>query len=209
MGGNKLTGMASIRKNQFGAKARNYSSRDEKRRQAILKQVNGLAWLLDNSIRLPFINYRIGVDAVIGVVPGLGDVVGLLLSSYIVTQAMRLGVPRITLLRMIGNLAIETVLGMVPLLGDIFDATYKANARNVKLLNEVIEQEAHRRSTHVMANRGATTAVIGALVGVIALAWSLGMTLFSWVASLLDSPDDEPEPEPEESSRPRKRFLWG
>lgn len=199
--------MVSKRKNQLGAKARSHSSRDEKRRNAILKQVNGLAWLLDNSITLPFVNYRIGVDAVIGVIPGLGDVVGLLLSSYIVTQAMRLGVPRITLLRMIGNLAIEAVLGMIPIAGDIFDATYKANARNVKLLNEVIEKEEHRRSTRKMANRGATMAVIAALLGMIALVWSLGMTVFTWVTSLLDSPDAEEELE--ETSKPRKRFLWG
>lgn len=203
-GGDTLACMVSIRKDQLGAKARSYSSRDVRRRNAILKQVNSLAWLLDNSITLPIVNYRIGLDAVIGVIPGLGDVVGLLLSSYIVTQAMRLGVPRLTLMMMIGNLAIEAVLGMIPVVGDVFDATFKANARNVKLLNEVIEKDVNPRSSLKMANRGATTAVIGALIGLLALAWSLGMTVFAWVASLLDSP----EAEPEETRQTHKRFGW-
>jgi hypothetical protein len=109
-------------------------NRNDTRRQAVLARMNHLAWLLDNSINIPIVNYRIGLDAVIGLVPGIGDIAGLVLSSYIIVQAVRLGVPGATILRMMANVGIETLLGTVPLLGDVFDATYKANVRNVRLL---------------------------------------------------------------------------
>ncbi|HMN29735.1 MAG TPA: DUF4112 domain-containing protein [Caldilineaceae bacterium] len=105
---------------------------------AVLKQLNQLAWLLDNSIHLPVLNYRIGLDALIGLIPVLGDAAGLLLSSFVIVQGIRLGVPRTILLRMALNVAIEAMLGSVPVVGDVFDATFKANVRNVRLLNSVV-----------------------------------------------------------------------
>jgi hypothetical protein len=168
----------------FGAKARNQRSRDAKDRRAILTQVNRLAWLLDNSIPVPFLNYRIGVDAVVGLIPGIGDMAGLLVSSYIVTQAVRLGVPRVTLMRMVGNIALEAIVGMVPLVGDFFDATFKANARNVKLLNEAMAKAEQGRAISELANKGAVAAMIGALVGMVALIGALGVAFFTWLVSL-------------------------
>jgi hypothetical protein len=158
--------------------------RNGKNNQAILKQVNGLAWLLDNSIELPIIRYRIGLDALIGVIPGFGDLAGLLLSSYIVTQAVRLGVPRVTLLHMLGNMAVEAVVGMVPLVGDVFDATFKANARNVKLLNQAVSNAQQGRAISKAVDTGAIVAILAALVGVIALIGALAVAAFSWVVSL-------------------------
>jgi hypothetical protein len=114
---------------------------NDKSRQAILDQVNRLAWLLDNSIYIPIINYRVGLDAVFSVIPVLGDVAGLLLSSFIVIQAMRLGASRATLMRMVLNIAIEALVGAIPGLGDVFDATYKANVRNARLLHQAVEQQ--------------------------------------------------------------------
>lgn len=105
------------------------------------EKLRALAWLLDSSIRLPG-GFRIGVDALIGLVPFLGDAAGVLLSGYIVREAARLGVPRSVLLRMIGNVAIEGVVGLVPILGDVFDATWKANQRNVQLLEEHLDNPA-------------------------------------------------------------------
>ncbi len=109
------------------------------RQRAIRSQINQLAWLLDNSITIPFIGYRIGLEAIIGLIPVVGDAAGVLLSSYIVTQAMRLGVSRVVLARMIGNIVLEGVIGVIPLIGDLFDATFKANIRNVRLLNEALD----------------------------------------------------------------------
>jgi hypothetical protein len=100
---------------------------------ARVQRIRSLAWLLDNSIPLPG-GYRIGLDALIGLVPGLGDAVGALLSAYIVNEARALGAPRSILVRMIGNVLIETVIGAIPFAGDLFDAAFKANSRNLALL---------------------------------------------------------------------------
>lgn len=98
-----------------------------------VQRLRTLAWLLDNSIPLPG-GYRIGVDALIGLVPGIGDAVGALISAYIVNEARALGAPRSVLFRMISNVMIETVIGAIPFAGDLFDAAFKANTRNLALL---------------------------------------------------------------------------
>jgi hypothetical protein len=98
-----------------------------------LRRLRSLAWLLDNSIPLPG-GYRIGLDALIGLVPGLGDALGALFSAYIVNEARSLGAPRSILMRMIGNVMIETLIGAIPFAGDLFDAMFKANMRNLALL---------------------------------------------------------------------------
>jgi hypothetical protein len=102
--------------------------------EAVRRRLQRVAWLLDNSIPLPGTRFRIGLDAILGLVPGLGDVLGVLLSTYIVREAARLGAPRSVLTHMAWNVAIEGVVGMVPFLGDVFDAAWKANQRNYVLL---------------------------------------------------------------------------
>lgn len=106
------------------------ASPDSKER---MQRLRTIAWLLDNSIPLPG-GFRIGIDALIGLVPGLGDAAGALISAYIVNEARSLGAPRSVLLRMMGNVMIETVLGSIPIAGDLFDAAFKANSRNLALL---------------------------------------------------------------------------
>ena len=107
--------------------------------QAAVARLRSLSQLLDTSIRLPIINYRIGWDAVIGLIPGIGDAVGLLLSSYIVLEAARLELPKSVLARMIFNVALEALIGAVPLFGDVFDAVFKANIRNMRLLEAALK----------------------------------------------------------------------
>ncbi|MET0986729.1 MAG: DUF4112 domain-containing protein [Steroidobacteraceae bacterium] len=102
-------------------------------RRARLERIRGIAWLLDNSIPLPG-GYRVGIDALIGLVPGIGDAVGALLSAYILNEARILGAPRSVLLRMTLNVLLETLIGAVPFAGDLFDAAFKANMRNLALL---------------------------------------------------------------------------
>ncbi|RJQ71917.1 MAG: DUF4112 domain-containing protein [Desulfobacteraceae bacterium] len=97
-------------------------------------RLNRLAWLLDNSIRLPGLNYRIGLDPLIGLVPGIGETVGALLSMYIVVEAARSGVPLAIIMRMGLNVVMEVLLGSIPLIGDLFDMAWKANARNMRLM---------------------------------------------------------------------------
>jgi hypothetical protein len=107
-------------------------------RDLIRRRLARLAWLLDNSIALPGTRFRIGLDAIVGLIPGLGDLLGVLASSYIVREAARLGAPPSVLTRMAFNVAVEGIVGLVPILGDVFDAVWKANQRNYTLLEEHI-----------------------------------------------------------------------
>jgi hypothetical protein len=104
------------------------------------ERLTQLAWLLDSSIPIPGTRLTIGIDAIIGLIPVLGDLAGVLLSSYILNEASRLGAPRVLLTRMAFNVAVEGIVGMVPLLGDIFDAAWKANVRNVQLLSGWLDE---------------------------------------------------------------------
>ena len=99
------------------------------------RSVDRLAYLLDDSIPIPGTGRRIGIDAVIGLVPGLGDVAGTALSGVIVVQAARMGAPFSVLLRMVLNVGIEALVGAIPFVGDLFDAWWKANRRNARLLH--------------------------------------------------------------------------
>lgn len=154
------------------------------RHQATLKQVNQLAWLLDNSIRLPLINYRIGLDALIGLIPGLGDMAGMILSSYIVLQAIRLGAPNAVLQRMVLNIGIEALIGLVPVAGDIFDATFKANARNVQLLSAMLDGQPVNRTLKPIVSRGVIAGVVVALLAILVLISWAGIWLLTWLISL-------------------------
>ena len=93
--------------------------------------VERLAWWLDNAITVPGTRFRIGYDALIGLVPGVGDLVGTLLSSYIIAVAASQGVPPSALARMAINVGLEAIVGVVPIVGDLFDAAWKANQRNI------------------------------------------------------------------------------
>lgn len=98
-------------------------------------RVRFLSRLLDEQFRIPGTRYRIGLDGILGLIPGVGDVAGMLLSTYILYEAIKLGVPRRVLLRMVANLGLDTLVGAVPIVGDVFDIVWKANKRNVALLD--------------------------------------------------------------------------
>ena len=110
-------------------------------RQAILARIEALARLLDNALTIPGTNIRFGADAIIGLVPGIGDTITTALSAYIVYEAHRLGAPRRLVARMIGNVAIDGLVGAVQLAGDVFDVVWRANRRNMRLLREWLERE--------------------------------------------------------------------
>lgn len=107
-------------------------------RQRVLRRLERLANALDTCIPVPFVRTRIGIDGLIGLVPGIGDVATGALSLYFVAEAWRLGVPVMTILRMLANVGVDTVIGAVPLVGDLFDFAYKANRRNVELLRRAL-----------------------------------------------------------------------
>src|SRR6476620_6630282 len=105
-----------------------------------------LSWLMDDLIRVPVLGWRFGLDALIGLIPGFGDTATSLVSFYILVAAVRYRVPKITLLRMGLNIALDYVLGSFPVVGDLFDAWWKSNQMNVALLKEraKVEGEAAR-----------------------------------------------------------------
>jgi len=98
------------------------------------RRVRVLAKLLDNSISIPGTPWKIGFDPIVGLIPGIGDLIGAVLSGYIVLVAVRADVPAFTLARMLLNVGIDTLLGAVPAVGDVFDAAWRSNMMNVALL---------------------------------------------------------------------------
>src|SRR5690349_12479139 len=108
-----------------------WSPQDEAR----LKRVRILSRLLDEQFRIPGTTQRIGLDGLLGLIPGVGDAAGAILSAYILYEAIRLGAPTSVLLRMGVNLGIDAVVGAIPVAGDIFDVAWKANKKNAALLH--------------------------------------------------------------------------
>jgi hypothetical protein len=109
-----------------------------------IARLDALATLLDTAFLLPGTNIRFGVDALIGLIPGIGDAVTTLMSLYIVREARELGVPRHVIARMLMNVALDGVVGAVPFLGDAFDVMWRANRRNMALLQRHLADEARR-----------------------------------------------------------------
>jgi hypothetical protein len=107
--------------------------------------LDALAQLMDGAFRIPRLNIRFGLDAIIGLIPGLGDIITTLISLYVLAAAQRYGVPRVTTLRMGLNIAIDAIIGAIPILGDLFDIAWKANERNVALLRRHINTPLHLR----------------------------------------------------------------
>jgi hypothetical protein len=109
-----------------------------------LHRVARLAYWLDDRFRIPGTRRRIGVDGLLGLIPGIGDTAAALIASYIVLEAARLGVPKSMLARMLANVGIDYVIGLVPLVGDVADLAWKANRRNARMLRH-----------HLVTRRGA------------------------------------------------------
>ncbi len=107
--------------------------------QATLAELDAIARLLDTKWRIPFTGIRFGLDAVVGLVPGLGDAATGLVSAYIVFRSLSLGVPAGLLARMIFNILFDTLVGSIPLLGSVFDVFFKSNIRNMALLRRHLE----------------------------------------------------------------------
>jgi hypothetical protein len=105
-------------------------------RRERIERLDRLATLLDTAFVIPGTNIRFGADALIGLAPGIGDSVTTALAAYIFYEAHQLGAPRRVLIRMIGNVAIDGIVGAVPVFGDLFDVAFRANRRNVRILRE-------------------------------------------------------------------------
>ncbi len=145
----------------------------------ILERLEKLAVLLDNAFYIPGTRYRIGLDGLLGFIPGIGDATGTVLSAYLIFEAARLGVPVMTLMRMGGNVALETVVGVVPFFGDLFDIAWKSNLKNFALLQNHVAQGGNLRTRSLQQIRRLFLAplILGA-VALIAFAIAVLALLF-------------------------------
>ncbi len=105
-----------------------------------LQKIRKIAKLLDTAIGIPGTKIRFGLDPILGLIPGGGDLISAGISAYMIYLATRFGLERAEVFKMIKNVAIETVVGSVPLAGDLFDAYFKANMRNLEILEKHIEK---------------------------------------------------------------------
>lgn len=146
--------------------------------QKRVQRVRQLAKLLDEAILIPGTNKRIGLDPIIGLIPGGGDTLSMLMSAYIVVEAALLGLPATTLLPMVGNIVIDAFAGTVPVVGDLFDVVSKANTRNLKLL------DAHLAAPEFRAKSDKLLVIfIVALLAIVIISFSLiAAMLFSLVS---------------------------
>jgi hypothetical protein len=144
-----------------------------------LKRMRQLSQLLDGAIVIPGTKQRIGLDPILGLIPGGGDTVSAALSGYIIIEAAQMGLPRKALMQMVMNLVVDTVVGSVPVVGDIFDVVSKANLRNM----QIVESHAQAPTPSVKTDK----LFIGLLIaGLLIFAFSVGcitVLVWSWVSS--------------------------
>jgi len=117
-------------KNLFGVQKKKYSEVE------IEESLETLSYYLDDFFRIPAIGWRFGLDALIGLIPNVGDTLTSLTSFYILVAGVRYGVPKITLLRMAFNIGLDYLVGTIPFIGDAFDFVWKANKQNMDLIRE-------------------------------------------------------------------------
>ena len=144
----------------------------DQEREQIRTTVRHLAWLLDAAFEIPGTKFRIGLDPILGLLPVIGDLIGMLIGGYIIMLAARLGVPRAVLARMLMNVAADTVLGAVPVAGDVLDAAWRANLMNARLLDKALAdpKAAGRSSMWVLIATGALVLAIG-VGGIVLTVW--------------------------------------
>ncbi len=147
-----------------------FSTIEPEAKAPTLKRLRQLSRLLDKIITIPGIRLHIGLDPIVGLIPVGGDFLGVLLSTYIVLEAARLGTPAPTLGRMVFNIIVDGLVGSIPILGDAFDFAWTANEYNIKLLEDHLKFPSQRKS----ADKWFILTILGGLllfaIGLVALA---------------------------------------
>ncbi|HEX8617082.1 MAG TPA: DUF4112 domain-containing protein [Thermoanaerobaculia bacterium] len=133
------------------------------------------AHVMDEAFAIPGTNIRVGLDAVLGLIPGIGDVTGALLSTWIIAGALRHRVPMRVILRMVFNVAIDLIFGAIPVAGDVFDFLYEENMKNMRLL------EKHRDRTRPPRRTSEIALILGAIVAFLVVL-ALAMVVLTVVA---------------------------
>ncbi|OBX19829.1 hypothetical protein A9995_04540 [Erythrobacter sp. QSSC1-22B] len=115
---------------------------------SIRRRVEALEHVLERSFRIPGVNYPVGLDAIVGLVPVVGDLITAAMGAYIVWEGKNLGMPKWKLWRMAGNVAFDTAVGAVPLVGDAFDLVFRSNTRNLRIIRKHLDK--HHPATRVI-----------------------------------------------------------
>ncbi len=133
----------------------------------VVRHLEGLARLMDDVVRVPGLGLRVGLDPIIGLIPGVGDVTTTIMSLAILIGAAYAGVPKITLLRMGLNIALDMTIGSLPFVGDVFDFWWKSNRRNMNLLRRAMPTAGQRPRGGTASDYAFVGAVIGALLALL------------------------------------------
>jgi hypothetical protein len=146
-----------------------------------VQRLQKMAKLLDSAF--PIVgNFRIGVDGIIGLIPGIGDVVGASLSTYMIVKAAQMGASTFNLIRMMANVLFEAIVGVIPFLGDLFDVAFRANERNVRLLQKQLDKEPSRVNSKTRLSAAVILLLgvfVAVLISLVLLAFKLLLMLFS------------------------------
>jgi hypothetical protein len=169
----------------MASQLREYQFASRPKDPALAPELELLARIMDSAFRIPGLGIRFGLDAIIGLIPGLGDALTSLVSLYILSAAHRLGVPRVTLLRMAANIAIDTVLGALPLVGDAFDVYWKANEKNVALLRRHLSTTPDERRLARHGDRLFVVVLVAGLVALLAGSMALVYLIVTGLARLI------------------------
>ncbi len=142
-----------------------------------IRRLRRFSYLLDDVIRIPGTPFRFGIDPLLDVLPIGGDFLGTALSIYIVVEASRLGAPRATLVQMVSNILLDTVISTVPVLGTVVDATWKANSKNLKLLEEQLNiPQSGKRADWLFL-----TLLLGGLILAVVVMAAVSFILLRWL----------------------------
>lgn len=146
-----------------------------------VRQLRKLSNLLDDAVRVPGTSYGVGIDPLLGLIPGGGDFLGGLISVYIVFSAAMMGLPRETLTRMASNIVFDSLAGTVPVFGDLFDVAWKANSKNMDIL------ESHLKSSQVSqsSDRWFIILLLGGLILFIIAIAALGVLIISLLVQFI------------------------
>ncbi|MEZ2303729.1 DUF4112 domain-containing protein [Microcoleus sp. EPA2] len=145
---------------------------------ASLRRLRRISNLLDNAIPIPGTKYRIGLDPILGLIPGGGDLISSIFAGYVVFKSAQMGVPQETLVQMAANIVFDTVAGTVPVAGDLLDVAWKANVKNIELL------DAHLGSPEPAGKKADWLFVAALLLGlalIVAGVIFLSVLFFGWV----------------------------
>ena len=149
---------------------------------AHLRRIRQISHLLDNAIGIPGTKYRIGIDPILGIVPGGGDFVAMVFSAYMIVTAAQMGVSQEKLVQMVSNVIVDTFAGTVPVVGDLFDVAWKSNIKNLALLEEHLGSP----QTGTAVNWWFVVAILAGLFLIMLAIVSLSVLIISWLVGAVN-----------------------